>query len=119
VQWEVNGTLIARNASLAINDSQVTIPHYDCSQVQLSITATTPRDAGDYTCLVINGVGNSSDTVSVIVQGVFCWCIVLTLVNNFSYYQLRVLEKAICTVNQIVFPFPVLLLADSLLLCST
>ena len=69
VQWEKNGTVIARNSSVEINDSRVTIPHYNESQVQLSITATTSRDAGNYTCLVINDIGNSSDTTSVISQG--------------------------------------------------
>ena len=40
VQWEKDGTVIARNASVEINDSLVTIPHYNESQVQLEITAT-------------------------------------------------------------------------------
>jgi len=76
VHWEINGTVIARNASVEINYSRVTIPHYNQSQVQLLINATTPQDAGNYTCLVINDVGNSSDTKSVVIQGVFCWCII-------------------------------------------
>ena len=71
VQWGQNGTLIDRNSSVEINDSRVTILHYNESQVQLSITATTSRDAGNYTCIVINDIGNSSDTTSVISQGVF------------------------------------------------
>ena len=71
VQWGQNGTVIARNSSVEINDSRVTILHYNESQVQLSITATTSRDAGNYTCIVINDIGNSSDTTSVISQGVF------------------------------------------------
>ena len=71
VQWRKNGTVIARNSSVEINDSRVTIPHYNESHVQLSISATTSRDAGNYTCIVVNDIGNSSDTTSVISQGVF------------------------------------------------
>ncbi|XP_020621161.1 protein sidekick-1-like [Orbicella faveolata] len=68
VQWNKNGTVIARNDSVEINDSRVTIPHYNQSQVQLEINATTPQDAGNYTCLVVNDVGNSSDATSIIIQ---------------------------------------------------
>ena len=71
VRWIKDGTVIARNAIVKINDSRVTIPHHNETQVQLSITATTSQDAGNYTCLVTNDVGNSSDTISMISQGVF------------------------------------------------
>ena len=70
VQWIKNGTVMARNDSVVINDSRVTIPHYNQSQVQLEINATTPQDAGNYTCLVVNDVGSSSDTTLIIIQGV-------------------------------------------------
>ena len=81
VQWEKGGTVIARNDSVEYNDSRVTISHYNESQVQLAINATTSQDARNYTCLVINEVGNSSDTKSVVIQGVFCWCTLLTWVT--------------------------------------
>ena len=84
VQWKKDGAVIARNASVEMNDSQLTIPHYNESQVQLEITATKTQDAGRYTCLVINDIGNSSNTASVVVQGAFCWCIVLTYVFNYQ-----------------------------------
>ncbi|KAJ7386409.1 Hemicentin-1 [Desmophyllum pertusum] len=72
VQWIKDGNLIARNTSVVISDVRVTIPHHNESQVQLSIiNATTSPDAGNYTCLVINDVGNSSDTTSVVIKGVF------------------------------------------------
>jgi len=88
VQWEKNGTAIARNASVEIKDSQVDIPFFNESQVQLLINATTPQDAGNYACLVINDVGNSSDTTSVVIQGVFCYnCIILMWVYNFCQYN--------------------------------
>ena len=69
VQWEKDGTVLARNASVQIIDSRLNIPHYNQSQVQLAINATTPGDAGNYTCRVTNGIGNSSDTTSMMSQG--------------------------------------------------
>ncbi|KAJ7386428.1 hypothetical protein OS493_008553 [Desmophyllum pertusum] len=69
VQWIKDGTVIARNASVQISDSRVTIPHHNESQVQLSIiNVTTLQDAGNYTCLVINDFGNSSDTTSLFIE---------------------------------------------------
>ena len=70
VQWEKDGIVLARNSSVEINDSRVAIPQYNRGQVQLSINATIPQDAGNYTCLVINDIGNSSATTSMISQGV-------------------------------------------------
>ena len=69
VQWKKDAKVIARNASVEINDSRVTIPQYNTGHVQLTINTTTSRDAGIYTCLVINDFGNSSDTTSIIIQG--------------------------------------------------
>ena len=72
VQWIKDGTIIARNASVEINDSRVTIPYYNESQVQLLIrNATTSRDAGNYTCNVTNDIGDSSDTTIIVIEGVF------------------------------------------------
>jgi len=71
VLWKINGTVIARNTSLEINDSRITIPHYNKTQLQLNILNTTSKDAGNYTCCVANGVGYSSDTIVIVVEGVF------------------------------------------------
>lgn len=71
VLWKINGTVIARNTSLEINDSRITIPHYNETQLQLKILNTTAQDAGNYTCDVANGVGNSSDTIVIVIEGVF------------------------------------------------
>ena len=71
VQWEKDGTVIARNDSVEINDSRITIPHYNESQVQLKINITKSQDAGNYTCNVTNGVGNSSDTTVIVIEGLF------------------------------------------------
>ena len=76
VQWEKDGTVIARNDSVD-NDPRVTIPHYNQNQVRLAINATTPQDTGNYTCIAINDVGNSSDTTSVVIQGEFSWYMLL------------------------------------------
>jgi len=70
VLWKVNGTVIARNTSVVINDSRITITRYNESQIQLTINATTPEDAGNYTCDVTNDVGNSSDTTVIVIEGV-------------------------------------------------
>lgn len=75
VQWKKNGTVIATNYTVMTNNSRVTGPFFNESQAQLAIDATTPQDAGNYTCLVTNDVGSSSHTTSVVIQGVFCWCI--------------------------------------------
>jgi len=71
VLWKINGTVIARNTSVQINDSRITIPHYNETQLQLKILNTTSEDAGNYTCDVANGVGNSSDTIVIVIEGVF------------------------------------------------
>ena len=71
VLWKKNGTVIARNESVEINDSRVAILHYNESQVQLSINSTTSQDAGNYTCLVTNAVNSSSDTTIIVLEGVF------------------------------------------------
>ena len=70
VQWIQNGTVIATNTTVQINDSRVTIPHYNESEIQLSITSATLEDAGNYTCSVTNDVNSTSDTTSIVIQGV-------------------------------------------------
>ena len=75
LKWEKNGTVIARNASVENGDSRMAIPHYNESQVQLLINATTPQDAGNYTCNVTNDIGSSSDTTIIVVQGTYVWVV--------------------------------------------
>ena len=69
VQWIKDGDVIARNFSVLVNESRLTVSHYNESQIQLLINQSTSQNAGDYTCLVINAVGNSSQKTSIISQG--------------------------------------------------
>ena len=69
VQWIKEGTLIARNTSVLINDSRVTIPSFNESQIQLSITAASLKDGGNYTCKVTNILGSMQDTTMIIIKG--------------------------------------------------
>ena len=69
VQWIKDGTMIAQNASVVINDPRVKINHYNGSQTQLSITAATARDAGNYNCSVTYGIGSSWETRLIVVGG--------------------------------------------------
>ena len=73
VQWIKDGDVIARNFSVLVNESRLTVSHYNESQIQLLINQSTFHDAGDYTCLVINAVGNSSQKTSIISQGTECY----------------------------------------------
>ena len=71
VKWKKDGNVITRNASAEINVSRVNITYYNESQVQLLIIAATTRDAGNYTCYIGNGDGNSSDTIKLTIGGLF------------------------------------------------
>ena len=72
-QWIKDGDVIARNSSLLVNESRISVPYYNESQIQLLINQSTSQDAGNYSCLVINAVGNSSRRTSVISQGTVCY----------------------------------------------
>ena len=71
VQWKKDGTIIARNTSVEINDSRTVISHYNESHVQLTINTTTPQDSGNYTCIVTNDMGSSSDSATIVLEGMF------------------------------------------------
>ena len=72
VQWKKDGAVISRNVSIE-NLKQVSIAYFNESLVQLRINASTSEIAGNYRCLVINSVHNSSAaaTTSIVVQGLF------------------------------------------------
>ncbi|XP_022799388.1 hemicentin-1-like [Stylophora pistillata] len=68
VQWRKEGTVIVRNASKLINGSRVTIPSFNESQVQLSITEASLRDEGNYTCNASNIFSSTQDTIMIIIE---------------------------------------------------
>ena len=70
VQWLKDGAVTSRNASME-NATRGSITHFNESVVQLTISSSTTQDAGNYTCLVINSVDNSSDTTEIAIQGLF------------------------------------------------
>ena len=69
VQWIKEGTEIAGNTSVLINDSRVTIPSFNESQIQLSITAASLKDGRNYICKVTNNLNSTQDTTMIIVKG--------------------------------------------------
>ena len=69
VQWIKEGTVIVRNTSVQINDSRVTIPFFNESQIQLSITAASLKDGRNYTCKLTNILGSTRDTTMIIIKG--------------------------------------------------
>ena len=71
VQWLKDETVISRNASMRENETRGSITHFNESLVQLTINSSTTQDAGNYACLVINSVGNSSDATEIVIQGLF------------------------------------------------
>ena len=69
VQWIKEGTEIAGNTSVLINDSRVTIPSFNESQIQLSITAASLKDGGNYTCKITNILNSTQDMTMIIIEG--------------------------------------------------
>ena len=70
VRWKKDGVVISKNATIE-SGAQGSITHFNESLVQLTVNTSTPQDAGNYTCVVINSVDNSSHTASVVIQGLF------------------------------------------------
>ena len=69
VQWIKDGTVIARNTSMLINNSRVKIPSFNASQIQLLITGASLKDRGNYTCKVTNVLNSTRDTTMIIIEG--------------------------------------------------
>ena len=70
VQWIKDGKVISTNSTKVINNSRLDILHFNESLIQLSISAAIVADSGNYTCNVTNMVNSSSDSTSIIVEGV-------------------------------------------------
>lgn len=64
VQWLKNGKVISRNDTME-NNTQGNITHFNETSIQLTISPSISSDAANYTCFVINNVGNSSDTIAI------------------------------------------------------
>ena len=69
VQWIKDGTVIAGNASKMMNDSRVTIPSFNESEIQLSICSASLKDGGNYTCSVTNILNSTQYTTLIIITG--------------------------------------------------
>ena len=69
VQWKKDGTIIASNTSVEINDSRIIISHFNETHFQLTINTTTLYDSGNYTCVVTNDMGSSSNTTTIVIEG--------------------------------------------------
>ena len=70
VQWRKDGAVISRNVTME-SGARGNITHFNESLVQLTISSSITDDTGNYTCVVINKVDNSTDTASVTIQGLF------------------------------------------------
>ena len=70
VQWIKDGKVISTNSTKVINNSRLDILHFNESLIQLLISAAIVADSGNYTCNVTNMVNSSSDSTSIIVEGV-------------------------------------------------
>ncbi|CAH3163872.1 unnamed protein product, partial [Pocillopora meandrina] len=70
VQWIKNGTAISGNTSRLISDSRVTISSFSKSQIQLTITAASLKDGGNYTCRVMNILNSTQDTTLITIVGI-------------------------------------------------
>ena len=92
-QWIKDGDVIVRNSSLLVNESRFSVLYYNKSQIQLLINQSTSQDAGNYTCLIINSVGNSSQKTSVISQGILCYKALTTLASFFGNGQFKLVEQ--------------------------
>ena len=64
VHWLKNDVVISSNDAME-NNTQGNITHFNETSIQLTISLSISSDAANYTCLVINNVGNSSDTIAI------------------------------------------------------
>ncbi|XP_068677578.1 phosphatidylinositol phosphatase PTPRQ-like isoform X2 [Montipora foliosa] len=67
VQWQKNGRLISRNATME-NGARGNITYFSESSIQLTFSQIISTDAANYTCLIIKTFVNSSDTIAIRVK---------------------------------------------------
>ena len=70
VQWIKDGNVIAGNSSKLISDSRLAILSFNGSQIQLSITAASRKDGGNYTCSVTNILNSTWETTQITIEGI-------------------------------------------------
>ena len=71
VQWIKDGNVITINATVTNNGSRVTKIFYNESLSQLSITSASSQNSGNYTCNVTNNVTDTTDSTSIVIQGMY------------------------------------------------
>ena len=85
VQWIKNGTAISGNTSRLISDSRVTISSFSKSQIQLTITAASLKDGGNYTCKVTNILNSTQDTTLITIVGILVKRMCIYIYIFFSF----------------------------------
>ncbi|XP_022800131.1 hemicentin-1-like [Stylophora pistillata] len=70
LQWIKDGTVISTNSTIVINNSRLSIPHFNETLIELLINTSILADSGNYTCNVTNDVNSTSDSKSIIIEGV-------------------------------------------------
>ena len=71
VQWKKDGKVIAVNASKTNSGSRVTDIFYNESLSQLLIASASLQDSGNYICNVTNTVNATTDSTSIVIQGMY------------------------------------------------
>ena len=88
VQWKKDGKVIAVNASKTNSGSRVTDIFYNESLSQLLIASASSQDSGNYICNVTNTVNGTTDSTSIVIQGMYTvfiiWCTAYSR-HYFSY----------------------------------
>ena len=88
VQWKKDGKVIAVNASKTNSGSRVTDIFYNESLSQLLIASASLQDSGNYICNVTNTVNATTDSTSIVIQGMYTvfiiWCTAYSR-HHFSY----------------------------------
>ena len=70
LQWIKDGTVISKNSTIVINNTRLSISHFNETLIQLLINASILADSGNYTCNVTNDVNSTSESKSIIIEGV-------------------------------------------------
>ena len=88
VQWKKDGKVIAVNANKTNSGSRVTDIFYNESLSQLLIASASSQDSGNYICNVTNTVNGTTDSTSIVIQGMYTvfiiWCTAYSR-HYFSY----------------------------------